>query len=111
MGRVIKKVAVQRGVDDVTIVIQGDGPLTYRLRPVDTKRLSLDLPNVTSAIRSNELPIDHHLLTRLRIGQHPRNLRVVFDLNHPLDQGLLYAIKALGNQLTVRLSLAGQKGR
>jgi len=106
LRRAVKKVAVQRDVDAITIVIQGNGPLTYRFRPVDSLRLSLDLPNVVSAIRFQELPVDHVLLKRLRIGQHPKKLRIVFDLNHPLEKGLHYAIKAMGNQVTVRLTLA-----
>lgn len=105
MKRAIQKVAVQRGIDDITIVIQGNGPLTYRLRPVDSQRLSLDLPDVVSAIRFQALPVDHLLLKQIRIGQHPKKLRLVFDLNHPLDKGLQYAIKAKGDQVTVRLSL------
>ena len=109
MKRVVKKIAVQRGVDDITIVIQGDGPLTYRLSPVDSHRLSLDLPNVIPAIRFQELPIDHVLLKRIRIGQHPQKLRLVFDLNYPLDKGLQYAIKAMGDQVTLRLSLGKPK--
>ncbi len=108
MRRAIKKIAVQRGVDDITVVIQGNGPLTYRLSPVDSQRLSLDLPNVISAIRFQVLPVDHHLLKRIRIGQHPQKLRFVFDLNHTFDQGLRYAIKAMGDQLTVRLSVAAR---
>ncbi len=109
MKRVVKKIAVQRGVDDITIVIQGDGPLTYRLSPVDSHRLSLDLPNVIPALRFQELPIDHVLLKRIRIGQHPQKLRFVLDLNYPLDKGLHYAIKAKGNQVTLRLSLGKPK--
>lgn len=109
MRRAIQKIAVQRGIDDLTIVIQGNGPLTYRLSPVDAQRLSLDLPHVISAIRFQELPVDHLLLKRIRIGQHPKKLRFVFDLNSSLNQGLQYAIKAMGNQLTLRLSLAVPK--
>lgn len=109
MKRVVKKVVVQRGVNDITIVIQGDGPLTYRLSPVGMERLSLDLPNVTPAIRFQELPIDHVLLKRIRIGQHPQKLRLVFDLNYSLDKGVQYAIKAIGDQITLRLSLKAQE--
>ena len=106
MKRVIQKIAVQRGVDDLTIVVQGNAPLTYRFSPVDSTRLSLDLPYVVSGIRFQVLPVDHRLLRQIRIGQHPKKLRLVFDLNHPLDKGLRYAIKAIGDQLTVRLSVA-----
>ena len=108
--RAIQKIAVQRGVNDLTIVVQGNGPLTYRLSPVDPIRLSLDLPYVVSGIRFQVLPIEHPLLKQIRIGQHPKKLRLVFDLNHPLDKGLRYAIKAIGDQLTVRLSLALESG-
>ena len=111
MKRVVTKIAVQRGVDDITIVIQSDGPLTYRLSPVDSLRLSLDLPNVIPAIQFQELPIDHVLLKRIRIGQHPRKLRLVLDLNSPLEKGVQYAIKAIGNQVTLRLSMGQAKAR
>ena len=105
MRRAVKKIAVQRGVDDITIIIQGNGPLTYRLTPVDTLRLSLDLPNVVSGIRFQLLPVDHKLLKQIRIGQHPKKLRLVFDLNHPMDKGLQYAIKVVEDQLAMRLSV------
>lgn len=111
MKRVVQKIAVQRGADDITIVIQGNGPLTYRLSPVGAQRLSLDLPNVIPAIRFQELPIDHVLLKRIRIGQHPQKLRLVFDLNYPLDKGIRYAIKAIEDQVTLRLSLEKSKAQ
>ena len=58
---------------------------------------------------SQVFSVDHLRLKRIRIGKHPKKLRVVFDLNHPLDKGLRYAIKAMGDQLTVRLSLPARK--
>ena len=106
MKRAIQKIAIQRDYNKLIIVVQGNGPLTYRLSPVDSLRLSLDLPHVISGIRFRILPVDHELLKQIRIGRHPKKLRLVFDLNHPLDQGLSYAIKAVGDQLTVLLSLA-----
>ena len=106
MKRAIQKIVIQRGHNKLTIVVQGNGPLTYRFSPVDSMRLSLDLPHVVSGIRFRVLPVDHELLKQIRIGQHPKKLRLVFDLNHRLDQGLRYAIKAVGDKLTVLLSLA-----
>ena len=106
MKRVIQKIAIQRGADKLTILVQGNGPLTYRLRPVSPLRLILDLPHVFSGIRFKVFPVDDQLLKQIRIGQHPKKLRLVFDLNHRLDQGLRYAIKAGRYQLTVLLSLA-----
>lgn len=90
----------------MTVVIQGDGPLTYQLRPIDPHRLSLDLLNAVSGFRFRALPVDHHLLKRIRIGQHSKTLRMVFDLNHPLTKGLRYAIKAQGKQVSLRLSFS-----
>ena len=106
MKREIQKIAIRRGVNELTIVIQGNGPLTYRLVPVGSLRLSLDLPYVVSGIRFQVLPVDHRLLKQIRIGRHPNKLRLVLDLNHPFHQGLRYAIKAVGDQLAVFLSLA-----
>ena len=106
MKRVIQKIAIRQAANELTIVVKGNGPLAYRLSPVDSLRLSLDLPHAVSGIRFQVLPVDHQLLKQIRIGQHPKKLRLVFDLNLPLDEGIIYAIKAVGDQLTVLLSLA-----
>ena len=106
MKRAIKQIAVQKDAGGLSIVVKGNGPLTYRLSPVGSRRLTLDLPHVVSGIRFRTLKVDHLFLRPIRIGQHPRKLRLVFDLIYPLDKGLRYAIKAIWDQLTVHLFLA-----
>ncbi|MEC4673716.1 MAG: AMIN domain-containing protein [Nitrospirota bacterium] len=96
------KVAVQRGEHYVTVVLEGNHLMVYKIFPVDAFRVSLDLENVRSNLKFPELPVDHILLTRIRIGQHKDKLRLVFDLKMALNKELKYAVRARGNQLAVR---------
>jgi len=98
----LTKVAVQRGEYDVTVVLEGNRPMKYKIFPVDALRLSLDLEHVRSNLKFPELPVDHLLLTRIRIGQHKDKLRLVFDVTMALNKELKYAVRARGNQLAVR---------
>lgn len=99
---ILTKVAVQRGEDDVTVVVEGNQPMSYNIFPVDAFRLSLDLENVRTSLKFSELPIDHKLLARIRIGQHRDKLRLVFDVNMALHKALKYGVSARANQLAVR---------
>ena len=100
---ILTKVAVQRGEQDVTVVVEGNRPMAYKIIPIDAFRLSLDLENVRTSLKFSELPVDHFLLSRIRIGRHRDKLRLVFDLNMALNRELKYAMKARGNQIAVRL--------
>ncbi len=101
-AQILTKVAVQRGEQDVTVVVEGNRPMGYKIFPVDAFRLSMDLENVRSNLKFPELPVDHMLLARIRIGQHRDKLRLVFDLNMALEKELKYAVRARANQLAVR---------
>jgi len=63
----------------------------------------MDLANVGTHLKFQELVVDHVLLSKIRIGRHPNKLRLVFDLNMALNKDLKYAVKARGNQLALRL--------
>ena len=99
----LTKVAVQRGEREVTVVVEGTYPMAYKVIPIDAFRLSWDLDNVGTNLSFRELPVDHMLLSRIRIGQHPKKLRLVLDLNLALNKDLKYAVTARGNQLALRL--------
>ena len=99
----LTKVAVQRSEQAVTVVMEADQPMTYQVMPIDAFRLILDLKNVQTTLKFQELSVDHLLLSRIRIGRHPNKLRMVFDLNMALNKDLKYAVKARGSQLAVRL--------
>ena len=99
----LTRVAVQRGEWDVTVVVEGTQPLAYTIMPIDAFRLSMDLANMGTNLKFQELPVDHLLLSRIRIGRHPDKLRLVLDLNLALNKDLKYAVKARGNQLALRL--------
>ena len=101
--QILTKVAIQRGEQDVTVVVEGNRPMAYKIIPIDAYRLSMDLEHVRTNLKFPELSVDHMLLARIRIGQHQDKLRLVFDLNLALNKELKYAVKARGNQLAVRL--------
>lgn len=87
----------------MTIVVEVDGRVSYRMFRVDEARLSLDLVNVVSSIRFRKLPVDHAILKGIRIGQHPQKLRLVFDLNQAGRQGVRYDVKEMRNKLVIQL--------
>ena len=100
---VLTQVAVRRGIDDVTVVVEGDHPMAYKIIPVDTFRLVMDLPRVRTGLTFPELIVDHKILKKIRIGQHQDKLRLVFDLNLALMKDLKYGVKTRGNQVAVKL--------
>ena len=62
------------------MIIRGKGPLRYQVVPVDVRRLVLDFPGGISSLSFRVLPVGHAILSKIRIGQDDRKLRLVFDL-------------------------------
>ncbi len=65
---------------DATVMITGDGPLSYRIRSLDTYRVIVDLLN-TSTKLSHAFEFNNPIVKQIRIGQHPNTLRLVIDLH------------------------------
>ena len=67
--------------DLVRVDIKGDGLLpNYSIFQLsDPSRLVLDFPKMTNASGKAHIQIGHKLLNRIRIGQHPKKARVVFE--------------------------------
>ena len=99
-ARTMEKVEVHRAAGEATVVIVGDGAFEYDITPLDRSRLVIDLLNVTSPLKRQVLPVGHPLLKRIRIGHHPRKLRLVFDLSQPSR----YSAQRHTNQLAIRLT-------
>ena len=83
-GLKMTKVEVRRGDAEAVVKIFGDGELPFESRMVGPSRLVVDFAGVSSALGRKVLPVDHPLLKRIRIGQHPDGLRLVFDLPTPV---------------------------
>ena len=105
-AKMMSKVEVQRGDEDATVVILGDGEFVYDVRALKQDRLVVDLPHVSSPLKFQILPVDHPLLKQIRIGHHSDRVRLVFDLPQPVQ----YSVLPGKTQLAVRLT-APQSGR
>src|SRR5215510_5036680 len=51
LAQTLTRIDVQRGVDDVRLVIAGDGRMVHEVTRLDDRRLMIDIPGVTSTIR------------------------------------------------------------
>ena len=80
LAKTLTHIDVQQGIDDVRVVISGDGKLFHRVRRLDERRLVIDLPHLTSALSQSIMPVNHQMLQRVRMGSHPDKMRVVLDL-------------------------------
>ena len=80
LAKTLTHIDVQQGIDDVRVVISGDGKLSHRVRRLDERRLVIDLPHLTSALSQSIMPVNHQMLQRVRMGSHPDKMRVVLDL-------------------------------
>lgn len=99
LAKTLTRIDVQRGIDDVRVVISGDGKLSHRVRRLDERRLVIDLPSLTSALSQSIMPVNHQMLQRVRMGSHPDKMRVVLDLIGQVS----YSFEPQGPDLIVTL--------
>lgn len=95
----LNKVDVQRGDQNVTVVLRGDGGFRYDVSQMDRRRLVLDLHDVGTAFGARAVPVEHELLKQIRVGRHADKVRLVFDLSKPVR----YTLTPSPSQLAVRL--------
>ena len=96
------KVEVQKGDGEATVVLFGDGGFTYDAKRIGKDRLVIDLPHVSSAITSSVLSVNHSPLKQIRIGHHPKKVRLVLDLLN----SAAYTITSGPGRLAIRLITA-----
>ncbi|MCX5722333.1 MAG: type IV pilus secretin PilQ [Nitrospirae bacterium] len=99
LAKTLTRIDVQRGIDDVRVVISGDGTLSHRVRRLDERRLVIDLPHVVSTLSQSIMPVNHQMLQRVRMGSHPDKMRVVLDLIGQVS----YSFEPQGPDLIVTL--------
>ena len=51
LAQTLTRIDVQRGTDNIRVVISGDGRLAHEVTQLDERRLMIDIPGVASAIR------------------------------------------------------------
>ncbi len=96
----LTSVAVKRQPDTVTVFIQGKGLFRYQIVPVDVLRFVLDFPGAISLLSFRTLPVGHAILHQIRIGQHQKKLRLVFELAQPADHTIKTGREVLAVQFT-----------
>lgn len=80
LAQTLTRIDVLRGIDDIRVVISGDGRLAHEVTRPDARRLVIDIPHVASAIRKPVLSVNHQILKQVRLGYHADKVRVVLDL-------------------------------
>jgi type IV pilus assembly protein PilQ len=98
-AKVLTAVDIQRGVNDIRVVISGDGELAHEVTRLDERRLMIDIPHVVSAIHKPIIPVNHPILKQVRLGYHADRVRVVLDLSGTAA----YSVEPQGTNLIVTL--------
>ncbi|HEX4966967.1 MAG TPA: AMIN domain-containing protein, partial [Nitrospiraceae bacterium] len=80
LAQTLTRIDVQRGADDIRVVISGDGRMVHEVTRLDERRLMIDIPGVASAIRKPVISVNHQMLKQVRLGNHADRVRVVLDL-------------------------------
>jgi type IV pilus assembly protein PilQ len=88
---------VYKDADRLSVTISGDGTLSHEAQRVGERRLVVDIPRASSALRRPTVHVGHRLLKQIRIGDHSDKVRIVFDLGSQAD----YVVEPNGARLLV----------
>jgi type IV pilus assembly protein PilQ len=109
LAQTLTRIDVQRGADDIRVVISGDGRMAHEVTRLDERRLMIDIPGVASAIRKPVISVNHQMLKQVRLGYHADRVRVVLDL----AGSAVYSVDSHGANLlivTIREGAAKERG-
>ena len=99
LAQTLTRIDVQRGTDDIRVVISGDGKLAHEVTRLDERRLMIDIPGVASAIHKPVISVNHQILKQVRLGYHADRVRMVLDLAGKAA----YSVESQGANLIVTL--------
>jgi type IV pilus assembly protein PilQ len=99
LAQTLTRIDVQRGMDDIRVVISGDGRLAHEVTRLDERRLMIDIPGVASVIRKPVISVNHQILKQVRLGYHADRVRLVLDL----AGSAVYSVEPQGVNLIVTL--------
>jgi len=99
LAQTLTRIDVQRGTDDIRVVISGDGRLAHEVTRLDERRLMIDIPGVASAIHKPVISVNHQILKQVRLGYHADRVRLVLDLAGKAA----YSVEPQGSNLIVTL--------
>jgi Opacity protein and related surface antigens len=92
-------VELKQSGEQATVLISGDGRLSYRVRPLGTDRVIVDLLNVSTKL-THAFEFNDRIVRQIRIGQHPNVLRLVIDLR----QAAIYSVEEGATTLSIVLA-------
>ena len=92
-------VELKQSGEQATVLISGDGRLSYRVRPLGTDRVIVDLLNVSTKL-THAFEFNDRIVRQIRIGQHPNVLRLVIDLR----QAAIYSVEEGTTTLSIVLA-------
>ena len=97
VGPTVTAIEVRKEADRLSVTINGDGVLSHEAVRVDERRLVIDIPRASSALRRPTVNVGHRLLKQIRVGDHADKVRLVFDLGRQAD----YVVEPHGARLIV----------
>ena len=103
----VTAIEVRKEAERLSVTINGEGVLSHEAVRVDERRLVIDIPRASSALRRPTVHVGHRLLKQIRVGDHADKVRLVFDLGRQAD----YVVEPRGAQLlvTVKDAPAGDR--
>lgn len=107
LAQTLTRIDIQRGADDIRVVISGDGRMAHEVTRLDERRLMIDIPGVASAIRKSVISVNHQMLKQVRLGYHADRVRVVLDL----AGSAAYSVEPEGANLIVTIREGASLGR
>jgi type IV pilus assembly protein PilQ len=107
LAQTLTRVDIQRGADDIRVVISGDGKLAHEVTRLDERRLMIDIPGVASAIHKPVILVNHQMLKQVRLGYHTDRVRVVLDL----AGSATYSVEPEGANLIVTIREGASSGK
>jgi len=99
LAQTLTRIDVQRGTNDIRVIISGDGRLAHEVVRLDERRLMIDIPGVASAVHKPVISVNHQILKQVRLGYHADKVRVVLDLTGAAT----YSVESQGASLIVTL--------
>jgi type IV pilus assembly protein PilQ len=97
MPLMVTAIEVRKEAERLSVAINGEGVLSHEAVRVDERRLVIDIPHASSALRRPTVHVGHRLLKQIRVGDHADKVRLVFDLGRQAD----YVVESRGAQLLV----------
>ena len=97
MPLMVTAIEVHKEAERLSVAINGEGVLSHEAVRVDERRLVIDIPHASSALRRPTVHVGHRLLKQIRVGDHADKVRLVFDLGRRAD----YVVEPRGAQLLV----------